>query len=72
MIERRWSLRPLTVRDRNANNLAEALDFSRTNLRAAPYTVPPGPFGTPCGTPSVGEEHWAGLLALARSTGWQL
>jgi phospholipase C len=72
MIETRWSLRPLTVRDQTARNLAEVLDFSRTNLRAAQYPVPPGPFGTPCGTPAVGEEDMAGLLALARSTGWPL
>jgi phospholipase C len=72
MIEARWALRPLTVRDRTARNLADVLDFSRTNLSAAPYPVPPGPFGTPCGTSPVAEEEWDGLLALARSTGWQL
>jgi phospholipase C len=72
MIESRWSLPPLTVRDQNANNLADALDFSTTNLRAGRYPVPPGPFGAPCGTPAVGEEEWSGLLALARSTGWRV
>ncbi len=48
MIEWRWSLRPLTVRDATANNLAEVLDFAHPNLAAPQFTVPPGPFGTPC------------------------
>jgi len=70
MIESRWSLPPLTVRDQNARNLAEVLDFSSTNLRAPQYNVPTGPFGAPCGTPSTGAEDWSGLLTLAQSTGW--
>jgi hypothetical protein len=28
MVEWRWDLAPMTARDRNAQNLAEALDFS--------------------------------------------
>jgi phospholipase C len=72
MIEARWSLPPLTARDQTANNLADALDFSTTNLSAPAYPVPPGPFGAPCGTPALGEEDFAGLLGLARSTGWQV
>lgn len=72
MIEKRWSLPPLTVRDQTANNLANVLDFSSTNLRAPQYTVPPGPFGTPCGTPNPVQEDWSGLLALAQSTGWPI
>lgn len=48
MIEWRWSLRPLTIRDHTANNLAEALDFSRRDLTAPRFDVPVGPFGTPC------------------------
>jgi phospholipase C len=72
MIESRWSLPPLTVRDQTANNLADALDFSTTNRSASRYPVPPGPFGAPCGTPALVEEEWSGLLALARSTGWRV
>jgi phospholipase C len=73
MIEERWSLPPLTVRDQTANSLAGALDFSTTNTSVSTYPVPPGPFGAPCGTPpALGEEDFAGLLALARSTGWQV
>jgi phospholipase C len=72
MIEERWSLRPLTVRDATANNLAEVLDFSTTNTLAPGFTVPLGPFGAPCGVPSTGLGEWAGLAALATSTGWQI
>jgi phospholipase C len=70
MIEARWSLPPLTVRDQTANNLADVLDFTTTNLDAPPYDVPAGPFGAPCGTPSTSAEDWSGLLSLAQSTGW--
>ena len=48
MIEWRWSLRSLTVRDSQANNLAEVLDFSQRNLNAPVFNVPEGPFGGPC------------------------
>ena len=48
MIEWRWNLRPLTVRDASAQNLALALDFSTTNLSTPQYAVPVGPFGSAC------------------------
>lgn len=48
MIEWRWSLRPLTVRDSNANNLAQALDFATPNFNAPVFNVPSGPFGALC------------------------
>ena len=48
MIEWRWGLDPLTVRDQTANNLAQALDFSQTNLTAPVFNVPAGPFGSLC------------------------
>jgi phospholipase C len=48
MIEWRWSLRPLTVRDSQANNLAEVLNFSQSNLTAPTFNVPAGPFGGLC------------------------
>jgi phospholipase C len=73
MIEERWALPPLTVRDQSANNLAEVLDFSTPSRPPSRYAVPPGPFGAPCGAPSAGSaEEGAALLALARSTGWRL
>jgi phospholipase C len=40
MIEWRFGLRPLTVRDAKANNLAIALDFSRHDVRAPRFDVP--------------------------------
>ena len=52
MIEWRWSLPPLTVRDQTAQNLAEALDFSQTNYFAPVFSVPQGPFGSPCPSPT--------------------
>jgi len=49
LIEWRWSLDPLSVRDATANNIAHALDFTRPkNLEVPSYSVPQGPFGTPC------------------------
>jgi hypothetical protein len=48
MIEWRWNLAPLTIRDQTATNLAEALDFTQTNYAATPIVVPQGPFGQPC------------------------
>ena len=41
MIEWRWRLPPLSVRDAAANNLAEVLDFSRRHLAAPAYDVAP-------------------------------
>jgi len=41
MIEWRWSLPALSVRDAAANNLAEALDFSLARRNVPDYVVPP-------------------------------
>jgi len=69
MIEWRWNLRPLSVRDANANNLAEVLDLSRANLTAPRYNVPAGPFGAPC--PFLPEaDKWTSLAGLAMSRGF--
>jgi phospholipase C len=40
LIEWRFGLRSLSVRDAAAKNLADALDFSRRDLRAPSFTVP--------------------------------
>jgi phospholipase C len=42
MIEWRWNVAPMTLRDRTANNLAAALDFSarRDPIDLAPFTPP--------------------------------
>jgi phospholipase C len=41
MIEWRWSLPALSVRDAAANNLAEALDFGLVRRNVPDYVVPP-------------------------------
>jgi len=48
MIEWRWNLPVLTVRDQTAQNLAQLLDFSQTNYFAPQFAMPPGPFGALC------------------------
>jgi len=68
MIERRWSLRSLTVRTRTANDLAAEL-VSHPKLTAPVYTVPRGPFAGACPPPNptaTAEDQWTPLLALAR------
>jgi phospholipase C len=51
LIENRWGLAPLTVRDANANDLADVLDFEHPNLTfpTGIGNVPAGPFGGLCG-----------------------
>ena len=73
MIEWRWSLKPLTVRDQHASNLAEVLDFRQPRLDAPLFDVPPGPFGAPCPTAGPAhEEEWASLKTVAQSYGWPI
>jgi phospholipase C len=52
MIEWRWGLEPMTARDKNAKNLAEALDFSTTRpaLQLPAFTPPPN---VQCPSPSI-------------------
>jgi len=52
MIEWRFGLPPLSVRDRTANNLAEVLNFAHPDTTAPAFNVPAGPFGRPC-TPAL-------------------
>jgi phospholipase C len=42
MIEWRWGLEPMTARDANAKNLADALDFTkrRDAFELPPFTAP--------------------------------
>lgn len=71
LIEWRWDLAPLTVRDAGANNLADALDFSAPRRAAPQFRVPFGPFGAPCGgAAGVTTSMWHQLLALAHDVGW--
>jgi phospholipase C len=69
MIEWRWQLRPLTVRDATATNLADVLDFSRRNLVAPEIVVPPGPYGGPCPLTTLPEDEWLGVAEIARLLG---
>ncbi len=77
LIESRWRLRPLTVRDATARNLAELLDFRSPNLTVPRFPVPIGPFGGPCPVTSVArtasppvKNQWAELQALAQAAGF--
>lgn len=71
LIEWRWGLQPLTVRDATAGNLATALDWSQPDLAAEQYVAPSGPFGGPCPQGGVAQgAPWDGLRALARTIGW--
>lgn len=48
MIETRWNLQPLTVRDSTANDLSAELDMNLTVAAAPQFDVPTGPFGNRC------------------------
>lgn len=61
LIEWRWGLSPLSVRDQNARNLAEALDFTR-HSRPPLFVVPPSPT-TACPLPQAVEDVSLGSLA---------
>ena len=50
LIEWRWGLEPLSVRDAEANNLANALDFSKRRLAVPKITVPRLDVGAACPT----------------------
>jgi phospholipase C len=69
MIEWRWNLRPLTVRDANANNLAEVLDFDSPNLAAPAFNVPAGPYPQSCFSGAIVDRE-AVLGEFARLFGF--
>jgi len=75
LIEWRWGLPPLTVRDATANNLALALDFNHPRGgRPPPFAVAPQLVGAPC-LPPLPTSHEIGLsalAALARGFGWKI
>src|SRR5213596_1830724 len=83
MIEWRWDLQPLTVRDATANNLADELDFTQVDPAPPPvYSVPevigafcpvqlPGLAVSALPSPRSVRAHWAGLRAVARRNGWR-
>ena len=48
LIETRWNLQPLTVRDAGANNLMDEIDLALPVTAAPAIDVPTGPFGSAC------------------------
>jgi phospholipase C len=48
LIESRWNLQPLALRDANANNLMDELDLTIPFAAAPVIDVPVGPFDLPC------------------------
>jgi phospholipase C len=48
MIESRWNLQPLSVRDAQANNLMDEIDLSIAVSAAPVIDYAAGPFGVPC------------------------
>jgi len=77
MIEWRWGLAPLSVRDQTANNLAHVLDFSRPkNFDVPRFAVPQGPHDGSC-TPEEAALHEVlkdvrGLRAKAAALGFDV
>jgi len=83
MIEWRWGLDPLTVRDATANNLADELDFTQVDPTPPPVYSVPAVTGVVCpvrlpglAAPVLSLAHpargrWAGLRAVARGYGWR-
>jgi phospholipase C len=77
LIEWRFGLQPLSVRDNTANNLAEVLNFAAPNNSAPAFTVPGGVFGTGCAPlpndPEAREwkENLQELRALALKYGFR-
>ncbi len=71
MIEWRWGLPALTVRDGKANNMAEVLDFANPSLKAKQFEVFKGPFAGACPTiAATGPDQWEQLRAVAANYGW--
>ena len=78
LIEWRWGLAPLTVRDASANNLAVALDFERPDLETPVYQVPGGPFGGICTSalapglsqPETAPSEWLVVQQLGQQYGF--
>jgi phospholipase C len=76
LVEWRFGLAPLTVRDAAAANPAELLDFSAPNRvpPRLPLVLDPGPHL--CGTPGVGmageDAMWQEFAASNLMNGWGL
>jgi phospholipase C len=72
LIEWRFGLKPLSVRDAKAANLADALDFTAHNLSAPRFDVPSAPSLACPPLPQPEDGEWAELAALARTYGFPL
>ncbi|MEU7904915.1 alkaline phosphatase family protein [Actinoplanes sp. NPDC049118] len=71
MIEWRFRLAPLTVRDAAANNLAEVLDFENPPVLAAPRYRVPRPLTFGClPQPRASGDEWADLAEVAARRGF--
>lgn len=71
MIEWRFGLPPLSVRDESANNLADVLDFTTPDADAPAFKVPAGPLSPPCPPSALvandpEAEEWAENLERLR------
>jgi phospholipase C len=77
MIEWRFGLPALTVRDQTANNLAEVLNLASPDVTAPTFNVPTGPFGSPCPPatptpiPATRASDLQKLKTLALKSGFQ-
>jgi phospholipase C len=73
MIEWRFGLPSLTIRDSTANNLAEVLNLGTPDVSAPAFTVPTGPFGGPCLPVSTGSSAaiWQKLRTMSINAGFQ-
>jgi len=85
LIEWRWSLPPLSVRDATATNLATALNFGEKPDLGAPASHVPPFVSAGCTPPSAatpaaaaptqttaGPDEWDGLAELAQDLGFQI
>jgi phospholipase C len=72
MIEWRFGLPPLTIRDQTANNLADALNFATPDVSTPAFNVPTGPFGGPClpVSPSPSAAVWQKLRTMSIKAGF--
>lgn len=72
LIEWRWGLQWLTVRDAGATNLAYALNFGQPDTYAPLYAVRAGPFGMICPStvPSEEEAAWSTVQGYAHQYGF--
>jgi phospholipase C len=88
LIENRWNLQPLAIRDAKALSIGTALDFRQPPRAAPQYSVAPILAGTACpatpngaltasairGASGAGSEadKWGLLYDLAKRSGWSL